>query len=91
MNSILAMVAKLSGFSSVIGKLNGVKTYIAGSILLLQGLLGLLQSIIGINDLHALIDFARSLSDNADLGKIAGGLMAFGLRHAISKAIPPSV
>lgn len=88
LNRLLAIAAKISGLGIVVQKLNGLKAYIGGSILILQGVTGLLQTVMGINDLHALIDFGRSIAENPDLGKIAAGLIAFGVRHAISKNAP---
>ena len=65
--------------------LNGKKTYIAGSIALLQGLLlviGQLCALHGIGDLYT---WLQSISTNQGILEISGAMALFGIGHKLDK------
>ena len=76
----------VEGFLAVQKFLSGRKTYLAGGILLLQGLTCLVDQVIGLNGLGDAMNWAKSLGDNGCLGKVAEGLGLLGLRAGIAKS-----
>lgn len=100
MNTIVNLLAKVTGLAAILRKADGAKTYIGGGVLLASGgakvLLGvaaILGAVAGVSDaagLLALVQNAASLPGIADIQagatQFALGLVAVGLRHAQAKA-----
>ena len=85
--SKLPVVGKLLG---AVGKtqkfLNGKKSYIAGSILLLQGLSCLVDQFVALQGAGAIVEYLKTIHANECLTKIAEGLGIMGIRAGIAKA-----
>lgn len=67
--------------------LSGKKAYIAGSILLLQGLSCLIEQIVGLHGIGDLLSLLRDMHNNQCVDQIAQGLGIMGLRAGIAKGL----
>ena len=85
MSFIVNLIAKISGLSAILGRVDGFKTYIAGSALFLSGLVQLLNEILLLKDAAGWVAFAQHLSSDQAVIIMAQGLTALGLRHALAK------
>lgn len=93
MNKIINFVAGLAlgkkaveSLTTAQAFLSGKKSYVAGSILVLQGvlcLIGLLEEAEGV---AGLLDLAKSLPSAPCVSKIAEGLGIIGLRAGLAKS-----
>lgn len=100
MNQIIAFMLQFSGVKKLWDVLNGYKTklgatglMLAGGSVMLAGLSGILQSLSACNDLACGIGFARSLGSSEDaatflkgLITFKAGLMGLGIGHKLEKA-----
>lgn len=89
MNWILGKLAggKLVGaFLAIQAFLSGRKSYLAGSILLLQGFSCLIDQVVGLGGLSDAINMTKGLGQSECLQKIAEGLGIIGIRGGIAKA-----
>ena len=82
----LAGVGVVRAFLTVQGFLSGKKSYLAGSILILQGVLCLAEQVAALNGLADLGGLLRDILDNPCLTQIANGLGIMGIRAGITKA-----
>jgi hypothetical protein len=93
-NWILSKIAGKGATDALVktqGFLSGKKTYVAGTILILQGLTCLIEQFSGLSGLAGVIGLLRSANENECLTKIAEGLGLMGLRAAMNKpAVPPA-
>lgn len=78
----------LLGLGGLWDKLDGAKTYISGSILLLSGTAGLLGEVLKLvadKNVVEAWNWAKGLPADQYILTFAAGLAAVGLRHAIAK------
>ena len=89
MNKIYALVAgnaAVQGLVKFQTWLKGKRTYLAGSIMILQGLTCLLDQVTGWGGLADALTWLRGLGDNGCVTQISEGLGLMGLRAALSQA-----
>lgn len=82
---IINTFAKLTGASKILKSVEGYKTYISGTALILTGAAGILTGVVGISDFAGVIDFVKGLPNNPAWLAILGGASAIGLRSAKEK------
>jgi hypothetical protein len=75
---------------SLIAKLNGYKTYIAGAGLILSGFGAVLIDLSHADSLSGLVSMAVNLNASVEWGHVLEGLGLIGLRHAVAKSDAPA-
>ena len=89
MNFILGKLAGgriVGGLLAAQAFLSGKKAYLAGGILLLQGLSCLVDQAVALGGVADAVNFAKGLGASDCLAKIAEGLGIMGIRAGIAKA-----
>ena len=89
MSTIINLIAKWSGLGFVWSKIDGSKTYLAGSASILSGVAGLIQEFLAVegkHDFSALLTFAKDLPQDSCWLMILAGAAAIGIRHSQDKA-----
>lgn len=66
--------------------LNGKKTYLAGTIVLLQGLMLLIEQFIGFTGIGDILEWAKGMATNPAILQIGAGLAVFGIGHKLDKS-----
>ncbi|WP_424244667.1 hypothetical protein Dip510_001926 [Elusimicrobium posterum] len=75
---------KLSGVvKTVQGFLSGKKTYLAATILLLEGLMSLGEQVVGLSGTGDLVNMIQNFGGSEGFVRIAEALAVFGIRAAL--------
>jgi len=85
MKTLINIAVKFSGLSWVVEKVNGYKTYLGGSALILIGVAQILQQVMVCKtpaDYFALI---QTITSNPAYAEIAAGIAAMGIKHSQAK------
>jgi hypothetical protein len=85
MKWLINLVAKWTGASAIWAKVDGYKTKIGATALILSGLAGLLTSISGLSDMASVLAFVKSVPTDASWLILLNGLGILGIGHKIEK------
>ena len=92
MSKIIDFVAKflipqkaLDGLKNVQDWMSGKKTYLAGSILILQGALEIVNQFVALGGASDILAFVKTIMSSNGMILILNGLAAMGLRAAVDK------
>jgi len=83
--NLLCPGSVMSPVKAVQGFLSGKKTYLAASILLLQGLLSAVEQFAGLSGTGDILMWLKNMPQNSVVFQIAQALAIFGLRAGINK------